>query len=220
MTIKEKQMPDAVFDYKKEYRDLYEPKTTPVVIEVPQMKFVAVEGKGNPNEPDGEYAKAVELLYGIQYTIKMSKKGDRAPQGYFDYVVPPLEGLWWFNAGGKNPPRDKSNYNWLSLIRLPEFVDQKTFTWACEEVAKKKKIETEKAKVLEIKEGLCVQCMHPGSFDDETETIKLIDAFIEGHKLVSDVNETRWHHEIYFSDPRKTAPEKMKTLLRIPVKRS
>jgi hypothetical protein len=215
--IKEDHMP--VFDYKKEYKDLYGPATTPVLIEVPKMKFVGVEGQGDPNEPDGDYAKAVELLYGIQYTIKMSKKGDRVPQGYFDYVVPPLEGLWWFNDGAKKPPKDKSNYNWISLIRLPEFVDQKTLQWACEEVAKKKKLDAGKAGFMEFREGLCTQCMHLGSFDDEPKTLKVIDSFIADHNLVNDINDVRKHHEIYLSDPRKTTPEKMKTVLRIPVKR-
>jgi len=208
-----------VLDYKKEFKDLYSPKNQPSIINVPEIAFVAVEGKGDPNEENGEYKKAVELLYNIQYTIKMSKKGSNIPEGYFDYVVPPLEGFWWFSNNAKIPPKDKSKYNWLSIIRLPEYVNKKVFEWTCEEVTKKKKIETGKAKFLKIKEGLCVQCMHIGSFDDEIKTIKLIDEFIVNNGLVHDINDTRRHHEIYLSDPRKTDKEKMKTILRIPVKK-
>ena len=208
-----------VIDFKKEFKDLYSPKNQPSIINVPEIAFVAVEGKGDPNEENGEYKKAVELLYNIQYTIKMSKKGSNIPEGYFDYVVPPLEGFWWFDNNAKIPPKDKSKYNWLSIIRLPEYVNKKVFEWACVEVTKKKTIETGKAKFLKIKEGLCVQCMHIGSFDDEIKTIKLIDEFIVNNGLVHDINDTRRHHEIYLSDPRKTDKEKMKTILRIPVKK-
>jgi hypothetical protein len=208
-----------VLDYKKEYKDLYNPKNKPSIINVPEMSFVAVEGKGNPNDKDGEYQKALEILYGIQYTIKMSKKGDNIPNGYFDYVVPPLEGFWWFENNVKIPPKDKSKYYWLSIIRLPEYVNKKVFEWACNEVNKKKKIDTGKAKFVKIKEGLCVQCMHIGSFDDEPRTLKLIEDFIENNNLKYDINEERRHHEIYLSDPRKVEQDKMKTILRIPVKK-
>ena len=205
------------FDYKKEYKDLYLPKSQPSIIEVPEMTFVAVEGKGNPNEENGEYQNAVGVLYAIQYTIKMSKKGNNTPDGYFDYVVPPLEGLWWFE--GKTKPKDKSKYNWLSFIRLPEYVNKKVFEWACKEVKSNKNLDTGKAQFIKIKEGLCVQCMHIGSYDDEPKTVKLIDNFIEKNNLVNDINETRRHHEIYLSDPRKSDAGKMKTILRIPVKK-
>ena len=208
-----------VLDYKKEFKDLYSPKNQPSIINVPEIAFVAVEGKGDPNEENGEYKKAVELLYTIQYTIKMSKKGSNIPEGYFDYVVPPLEGFWWFDNNAKIPPKDKSKYNWLSIIRLPEYVNKKVFEWACEQVTKKKKIETGKAKFIKIKEGLCVQCMHIGSFDEEIKTIKMIDEFIVNNGLIHDINDLRRHHEIYLSDPRKTDEEKMKTILRIPVKK-
>jgi hypothetical protein len=205
-------------DYKKEDKDLYLPKTTPVMVNIPEMQFVAVEGKGDPNDENGEYQKAIELLYGIQYTIKMSKKGNSIPNGYFDYVVPPLESFWWFeNSEGW---ASKSKYNWIAVIRLPEFVDEKVFTWACDEVLKKKKIDTKNARYLKIHEGICVQCMHIGGYDDEPKTLKLIDDFIEENHLEKDINKTRKHHEIYLSDPRKTETSKLKTVLRIPVKKS
>jgi hypothetical protein len=215
---KEIDMADAK-DYRKEYKDLYLPKTEPVIINVPEMQFVAVEGRGDPNEENGEYSKALEILYGIQYTIKMSKKGNTIPNGYFDYVVPPLEGFWWFDNGERIRPKNKSEYNWLSVIRLPEFVDKTVFNWACEEVKKKKNLDPKNAKYLILKEGLCVQCMHIGSFDDETKTMKLIDRFIEDNNLKNDISGKRRHHEIYLSDFRKTEIPKLKTVLRIPVKK-
>jgi hypothetical protein len=206
-------------DYKKEYKDLYLPKTKPVIIDVPEMQFAAVEGKGDPNDKNGEYPKAMQILYSVQYTIKMSKMGNNKLNGYFDYVVPPLEGLWWFDNNEKIPPKNKSKYNWISLIRLPEFVDKSIFKWACDEVLNKKNIETKGAKYLKIKEGLCVQCMHMGSYDDEPRTIKLIEAFIEENSLKNDITDKRRHHEIYLSDPRKTKIENLKTVIRMPVKK-
>jgi len=201
-------------DYKKEYRELYSPKTTPMTVDVPEIRFVAVEGRGHPQ--DAEYQQAIPLLYGVQYTIKMSKKGDFTPDGYFDYVVPPLESLWWLDGG--EDWTSKSKYNWIAMIRLPEFVDEKVFEWACDEVSKKKRLDTKTAKYLKVKEGLCVQCLHVGSYDDEPKTLKLIDDFIEGNSLQKDVSPTRRHHEIYLSNPEKTVTEKLKTILRIPVK--
>ena len=206
-----------VIDYKKEYKDLYLPKSKPMIIDVPEILFVAVEGKGSPNDKTGEYQKALEVLYGIQYTIKMSKKGNNAPAGYFDYVVPPLEGFWWLDNDKDFSVENKSKYNWISLIRLPEFVDEKVFNRACEEVSKKKKIDVSKAKFLKIKEGLCVQCLHTGAYDDEPKTLKLMNDFIAENGLQSDINETRRHHEIYLSNPQKTEISKLKTVLRIPV---
>jgi hypothetical protein len=181
------------------------------------MQFVAVEGKGNPNDVSGDYAKAMQVLYGIQFTIKMSKMGNHKLNGYFDYVVPPLEGLWWFD-GNEKIVTDKSRYNWISMIRLPEFVNHDIFQWACSEVTSKKNIETANAKFLKINEGLCVQCMHIGSYDDESRTINLIEDFIGTNNLVNDITDTRKHHEIYLSDPRKTAVEKLRTVIRIHVK--
>jgi hypothetical protein len=210
-------MIDKVFDYKKEFKELYSPKNQPSIINVPEMIFVAVEGKGNPNDENGEYKKAIELLYGIQYTIKMSKKGNNIPAGYFDYVVPPLESLWWL--ANNEDWNSKSKYNWLAMIRLPEFTNEKTFEWACKEAAKKKKIDTKNAKYIKILEGLCVQCLHIGSYNDEPKTIKLIDEFIEKNNLINDINETRRHHEIYLSNPQKVEEAKLKTILRIPVRK-
>ena len=205
-------------DYKKEYKDLYLPKTKPTVIDVPGMNFVAIQGKGNPNENNGEYHKALGVLYGIQYTIKMSKMNSSVPKGYFDYVVPPLEGLWW-TMEKKIDFKNKSKFHWVSMIRLPEYVTKDVFKWACEEASKKKKINTEKAYLLKLNEGLCVQCMHIGPYDDEPRTIKLMENFLEENGFKIDLNEKRRHHEIYLSDPRKTDPSKMKTVLRIPVKK-
>ena len=207
-----------IMDYKKEYKDLYLPKIEPSIIKIPEMIFVAVEGKGDPNETDGEYKAALEVLYGIQYTIKMSKKGTFIPNGYFDYVVPPLEGLWW-TLGKEIDLKNKSKFNWISMIRLPEYVNKDVFKWACEEVTKKKKINTEKAYLYKFTEGLCVQCMHIGSYDNEPKTLGLIDEYINENNLSKDINDKRRHHEIYLSDPRKSEPEKMKTVLRIPVKK-
>jgi len=214
-----------VLDYRKAYKDLYALKKEPVIINVSAMNFVAVEGKGDPNEENGDYQQAIGLLYAIQYTIKMSKKGSNTPDGYFDYVVPPLEGLWWFDGNGKHenvqtPPKDKSQYNWISIIRLPEYVNKKVFEWACNTVQAKKKLNTEKAQFLKIKEGLCVQCLHVGSFDDEHITMKLIEQFIAENNLVIDINDTRRHHEMYMSDARKVDADKMKTILRIPVRKT
>jgi hypothetical protein len=208
-----------VTDYKKEYKDLYSPKNKPTVIDVPEMQFVAVEGRGNPNEENGEYQQALSVLYGIQYTIKMSKMGNSVPEGYFDYVVPPLEGFWWLDNETDFSIKDKSRYCWISVIRLPEFVDEKVFAWACDAVSKKKGIDTTNAKFLRINEGLCVQCLHIGPYDDEPETLKLMNDFIAANGLQTDLSDSRRHHEIYLSDPRKTEASKLKTILRIPVKK-
>ena len=204
-------------DYKKEYKALYLPKTEPMIIDIPEIAFVAIKGEGNPNEIDGEYQKALGVLYAIQYTIKMSKKGKPDIEGYFDYVVPPLEGLWWLDEG--DTWSSKSKYNWISLIRLPEFVTAEVFQWAVTEVYRKKGIETNDAKYMRVTEGLCVQCLHIGSYDSEPETLKRMESFIEKNSLFMDKTDERRHHEIYLSDPRKTDSAKLKTVLRIPVKR-
>jgi hypothetical protein len=208
---------DDVLDYKKEYKELYLPKTVPAIINVPEITFVAVDGKGDPNDKDGEYGKVIELLYSIQYTIKMSKKKQNTPEGYFDYVVPPLEGFW--TVENKEDIGNKSKFIWTAVIRLPEFVDKKVFEWACNEVTNNKNINTERAKYIKIKEGLCVQCMHMGSFDEESKTMEVIEKYIEENNLMNDINKERHHHEIYLSDFRKTAKEKLKTVLRIPVRK-
>jgi hypothetical protein len=204
-----------IIDYKRKYKDMYLPKETPALIEIPAINFVAVSGKGNPNEAGGEYQRAVELLYPISYAIKMSKKGKEIPPGYFDFVVPPLESLWWLDNGSSWQVKEK--FNWVAMIRLPGFVNQEIFDWACNEVAKKKRIDTDKARFYTYAEGLCVQCLHVGSYDDEPKTLAQIDLFISTNNLIQDLNDTRRHHEIYLSDPRKVEVSKMKTVLRIPV---
>lgn len=210
------------FDYKKEYKDFYLPPAKPQIVTVPKMQFVAVRGKGNPNEEAGEYKSALELLYGISYTIKMSKMGDHRIDGYFDYVVPPLEGFWWQEKEGKKIPgidySNKEEFQWVSLIRLPDFVSKKDFDWAKETVKKKKGLDPSRAELLTITEGLCVQIMHIGSYDNEPATIKLMDDFAAEQGYMLDFSETRNHHEIYLSDPRKVAPEKLRTVIRHPIK--
>lgn len=210
-------------DYKKEFKDLYMPKKKPTLIDAPAMNFIMIDGKGNPNEENGQYSKAVELLYALSYTIKMSKKGQNKIEGYFEYVVPPLEGLWWCDED-KIDLLDKSKFHWTSMIRQPEFVTDEIFKWACSEVLKKKpQLDISKARFQVLKEGVCVQMMHIGPFDNEPETVNEIEAYIENNNLrnaiskVSENGSIRRHHEIYLSDPRKTDKQKIKTVLRIPV---
>lgn len=215
-----------MFDFKKADKELYLPKDKPVLIEVPKMRFIMVEGKGNPNEEQGEYQKAAELLYALSYTIKMSRKGDYVPDGYFEYVVAPLEGLWWLSDDAENflDFSQKDKYCWISMIRQPEFVTEEVFAWACGQVQKKKAhLESGKARLQDFQEGLCVQIMHIGPYDTEPETIAKVDRYIEDNGFVNDIGGVledgmvRRHHEIYLSDPRKTAPEKLRTVLRHPV---
>ncbi|MBR1785419.1 MAG: GyrI-like domain-containing protein [Bacteroidales bacterium] len=204
------------FDYKKEYKTLYQPATKPTVEVVPPMNFVAVRGKGNPNEENGEYKRGIELLYGIAYTIKMSKKGDRCIEGYFDYVVPPLEGLWW-TEDGESVYADKSKLCFISMIRLPDFVEREDFDWAFAEATRKKKADFSQVEFFTYNEGSCVQCMHIGSYDDEPAAIAAMQAYAEAQGYAVDLNNNRRHHEIYLSDPRKTAPDKCKTIIRLPI---
>ena len=207
------------FDFKKEYKEFYMPKGKPEIVTVPKMNYIAVRGKGNPNEEEGEYKKSIELLYGIAYTIKMSKKGDHKIEGYFDYVVPPLEGFWWHENVDGIDYSHKENFQWISVIRLPDFVTKADFDWAVEEATRKKKIDFSKVEFLEIEEGLCVQCMHSGSYDDEPATVAAMDKFIADNGYENDISDTRRHHEIYLSDARKVAPEKLKTVIRHPIKK-
>lgn len=207
------------FDFKKEYKEFYMPKGKPEIVTVPKMNYIAVRGKGNPNEDDGDYKKSIELLYGIAYTIKMSKKGDHKIEGYFDYVVPPLEGFWWQDDVDGINYSHKENFQWISVIRLPDFVTKVDFVWAIEEATRKKKMDFSKVEFLEIEEGLCVQCMHSGSYDDEPATIAAMDKFIADNGYENDISDTRRHHEIYLSDARKVAPEKLKTVIRHPIKK-
>jgi hypothetical protein len=206
-------------DYKKANKELYLPKTIPSVIEVPVIPFIMIDGKGNPNEEEGEYSQAVSLLYALSYAIKMSKMGAVIPKGYFDYVVPPLEGRWWMaddEIGVDYSNKDK--FCWISMIRQPEFVDENIFNWACSEVEKKKHLDTSKARLETFEEGLCVQCMHIGPFDEEPKTMEKMVQFMLDNHLKDDHSKERKHHEIYLSDPRKSDINKMKTVLRVPVK--
>ena len=206
------------FDYKKEYKEFYMPPQKPTIVTVPPINYIAVRGEGDPNEEDGEYKQAIGLLYGIAYTIKMSKKGSRQIEGYFDYVVPPLEGFWWQDKLKGIDYAHKENFKWISLIRLPDFVTKTDLEWAVREATQKKKLDFSKVEFLTYDEGLCVQCMHIGSYDDEPETVKLMHEYMEQQGYSIDIAENRFHHEIYLSDARKVAPEKLKTVIRHPIK--
>ena len=207
----------GAFDFKKEYKDLYSPKTTPGVIDVPEMVFIMVDGKGNPNTSE-EYKSAVEILYGLSYAIKMSKKSNTQPKGYFDYVVPPLEGLWWLSDSSGFLYTDKDKFCWTSKIRQPDFVDAAVFETAKTGLAKKKpNLDTSRARLETFAEGLCVQALHVGPYDDEPGTIAAITQFMIDNGYISDIGEKRRHHEIYLSDPRKVAAEKLRTIIRHPI---
>lgn len=207
------------FDYKKEYKALYLPKEMPSIVEVPSMQYAAVRGHGDPNEPDGEYGRAVAVLYGISYTIKMSYKGSRKVDGFFEYVVPPLEGFWWMEGGAPGVDyRNKSGFNWISIIRVPEFVTEEVFAWAKEEAQRKKGIDTSLAELITVSEGLCVQCLHIGSYNEEPATVAKMDHYRREQGYENDISDRRRHHEIYLSDPRKVSPERMKTVIRHPVR--
>jgi hypothetical protein len=208
------------FDFKKEYKEFYLPPAKPEIIDVPPMKYIAVQGAGDPNIEGGEYQTAIGLLYGIAYTLKMSKMTNHRIDGYFDYVVPPLEGFWWFGENTGMDIKNKSDFKWLSVIRVPDFVTKADFDWAVAEAAKKKKQDFSKVEFLTIEEGLCVQAMHIGPFDEEPKTVELMNAFLSENGYAEDFSETRSHHEIYLSDPRKTEPAKWKTVIRHPVKKA
>ena len=207
------------FDYKKEYREYYLPKTKPEIVDVPEMNFIAVSGKGDPNQPDGDYKKAIGMLYTIAYTIKMSRKTDHRIEGYFDYIVPPLEGVWRQEGRKGMDYSHKEDFIWTSVIRLPDFVTEADFRWAVQEAERKKHMDLSKAEFLRIREGLCVQCMHIGPYDDEPATVRRMDRYLEENGYENDFSDERWHHEIYLSDVNKTAPEKLKTVIRHPVRR-
>ena len=230
------------FDFKKEYKEFYMPKNKPEIVNVPAANYIAVRGKGNPNTLDGEYQQAISILYAVAYTLKMSYKTDYKIKGFFEYVVPPLEGFWWQDNVRGADYGNKDSFNWISVIRLPDFVtendfdlslihisirrqrqmcirDRNDFDWAVDTATKKKKIDCSKAEFLTIDEGLCVQMMHIGPFDNEPESVKIMDAFLEENGYVNDINEKRLHHEIYMSDARKIAPEKWKTVIRHPIKK-
>lgn len=205
------------FDYKKEYKEFYMPPHKPTIITVPPMNYIAVRGHGDPNAEDGEYKQAIGLLYGIAFTIKMSKKGERRIEGYFDYVVPPLEGFWWQDGVNGIDYSHKENFKWLALIRVPDFVKKADFDWAVSEAADKKKNDFSKVEFLTYDEGLCVQCMHIGSYDSEPATVQLMHEFMEQNGYALDISEKRFHHEIYLSDARRVPAEKLKTVIRHPI---
>lgn len=207
------------FDFKKEYKEFYLPKNKPEIVNVPTANYIAVRGKGNPNTPDGEYQQAISVLYAVAYTLKMSYKTDYKIEGFFEYVVPPLEGFWWQENVSGVDYGNKDSFNWISVIRLPDFITKTNFEWAVENASKKKKLDCSKAEFITIDEGLCVQIMHIGPFDNEPETVAIMDAFLEENGYENDINEKRLHHEIYMSDARKVAPEKWKTVIRHPIRR-
>lgn len=225
------------FDYKKEYKEFYMPKNRPGIVEVPPMNYIAVRGKGDPNVEGGEYKESIGLLYAVAFTIKMSKKGSHQIDGYFDYVVPPLEGFWWQSErcpvdamAGTDQVADekilkgidytrKEDFHFISIIRLPDFVTKEDFDWAIEEATKKKEQDFSKVEFLTYDEGLCVQCMHIGPYDSEPETVEMMHNFMAEQGYELDITDKRLHHEIYLSDARRTAPEKLKTVIRHPIKR-
>lgn len=207
------------FDFKKEYKMFYKPKNKPEIVEVPKAHYIAVRGKGDPNETGGAYQQAIQLLYSVAYTLKMSYKTDYHMEGFFEYVVPPLEGLWWQDRGGDINYKDKSAFHWISLIRLPDFVTPKDLDWAIATASKKKKLDCSPVERLTLDEGLCVQIMHQGPFDDEPKTIALMQEFLTENGYVTDLTDERRHHEIYLSDARRVAPDKWKTVIRLPIKK-
>lgn len=206
------------FDYKKEYKEFYLPPKKPGIVTVPPINYIAVRGKGNPNIEGGEYKQSIGLLYAIAFTIKMSKKGNHQMEGYFDYVVPPLEGFWWQDNSKVIDYTRKEDFHFISVIRLPDFVTREEFDWALEEATRKKKQDFSKVEFLTYDEGLCVQCMHIGSYDDEPETVDKMHAFMREQGYELDITDKRYHHEIYLSDARRVAPERLRTVVRHPVK--
>ncbi len=206
------------FDYKKEYKEFYLPKNKPELVTVPPMRFAAVRGSGNPNEEGGAYKQSIGLLYGIAFTIKMSKLSDHRIEGYFDYVVPPLEGLWWQEGVQGIDYSRKDDFQWISMIRLPEFVTQDAFNWAKTQAEAKKKTDFSLVEFMTYDEGFCVQCMHIGPYDREPATIDMMDAFARSQGYLPDMDGARYHHEIYLSDARKCKPENLNTVIRHPIK--
>ena len=207
------------FDFKKEYKEFYLPPAKPVIVIVPKANYIAVRGKGDPNDESGAYQQAIGVLYAVAYTLKMSYKTDHRIEGFYDYVVPPLEGFWWQEGIEGIDYRDKSTFCWISVIRLPDLITQADFDWAVENASKKKKIDCSSAEFLTIEEGLCVQIMHIGSYDDEPASVALMDKFLAENGYENDMTASRLHHEIYLSDARKVAPEKWKTVIRHPIKK-
>ena len=207
------------FDYKKEYKEFYMPANKPSIVTVPKMNYLAVRGKGDPNDESGEYKNSIGLLYAIAFTIKMSYKGSHKIDGYFEYVVPPLEGFWWQEGSDTIDYANKNGFNFISLIRLPDFVTKADFDWAVQEATSKKKADFSNVEFLTYDEGVCVQCMHVGSYDDEPKTVALMHEYMKANGYELDITNVRYHHEIYLSDPRKCAVEKLKTVVRHPIRK-
>lgn len=207
------------FDFKKEYKEFYMPKNKPAIVEIPPMNYIAVRGQGDPNEEGGMYKEAIGILYALAYTLKMSYKGEHKIEGFFEYVVPPLEGFWWQDGIEGVDYGNKAAFKWISVIRLPDFITKEDFDWAVAEAGRKKKLDCSGAEFLPVEEGLCVQMMHLGPYDEEPASVALMDAYLEAQGYENDFSETRLHHEIYLSDARKVAPEKWKTVIRHPVRR-
>lgn len=207
------------FDFKKEYKEFYLPKDKPQIVTVPKANYIAVRGTGDPNEADGAYQKAVGVLYAIAYTLKMSYKTGYKMEGFYEYVVPPLEGFWWQEGVDGIDYSDKSTFHWISVIRLPEFVSKADFEWAVKQAEQKKKMDLSSAEYMTIDEGMCVQIMHIGPFDEEPATVEKMDRYLAENGYENDFTSERLHHEIYLSDARKVAPEKWKTVIRHPVRK-
>ena len=207
------------FDFKKEYKEFYLPSGRPEIVNVPKANYLAVRGSGNPNDEEGEYKQALNVLYAVAYTLKMSYKTDYRIDGFYDYVVPPLEGFWWQEGKEGVDYSDKSSFCWISVIRLPDFITPKDIDWAIASATRKKKLDCSRVEFLPIEEGLCVQMMHIGPYDDEPATVALMNQYLADNGYVNDFSSTRLHHEIYLSDVRKVAPEKWKTVIRHPIKR-
>ena len=208
------------FDFKKEYKEFYMPKCKPEIVTVPKANYIAVRGEGDPNEDGGAYQAAIGVLYSVAYTLKMSYKTEHKIEGFFEYVVPPLEGFWWQDGIAGVDYSKKSAFHWISVIRLPDFVTEADLAWAVDTASKKKHIDCSSAEFLTVEEGLCVQILHVGSYDDEPATVAVMDAFLAENRYITDLSDTRLHHEIYLSDARKTAPEKLKTVIRHPIRKA
>lgn len=207
------------FDFKKEYREFYLPKDRPSILEVPPIHYIAVRGQGDPNEEGGDYKKAIGILYAVAYTLRMSYKGGRQIAGFYDYVVPPLEGFWYQEGAEGFDYTRKSEFLWISVIRLPDFVKREDFDWAAAEASRRKKLDCSAAEFLTVDEGLCVQIMHLGPYDGEPASVARMDAFLEEQGYENDLNAQRLHHEIYLSDVRKVPPERWRTVIRHPIRR-
>ena len=182
------------FDFKKEYKEFYMPPRKPGIVSIPKMNYIAVRGTGDPNSENGEYKESIGLLYAVAFTIKMSKLGSHRMAGYFDYVVPPLEGFWRQEGSDSIDYSHKEKFHFISAIRLPDFVTADEFNWAVGEAARKKKLDLSKVEFFTYDEGLCVQCMHIGPYDDEPKTIEAMHEHAAQNGCVPDIRAERMHH--------------------------